>query len=54
MIGTYLLPQSVLFILVTFAGLELLDALLLLHELLVVASFLFDQSRDRAGRNGEF
>ena len=51
---TYLLPQCVLLVVVTFAGLELLDALVLLHDLFVVASFLLDQSRDGARCDGEF
>lgn len=50
---TRLLPQRVLFVLVALAGLELLDALGLLHELLVVARFLLDQACDRAGCDGE-
>ena len=51
---THLLPQYVLLVVITFAGLELLDALVLLHDLFVVASFLLDQSRDGARCDGEF
>lgn len=51
---THLLPQCVLLVVITFAGLELLDALVLLHDLFVVASFLLDQSRDGARCDGEF
>lgn len=51
---THLLPQCVLLVVVTFARLELLNALMLLHDLLVVASFLLDQSRDGARCDGEF
>ena len=50
---THLLPQCVFLVFVTLAGLELLDALCLLHELLVIASFLLDQPCDGAGRNGK-
>ena len=51
---TYLLPQCVLLVVVAFARLEFLNALMLLHDLLVVASFLLDQSRDGARCDGEF